>query len=88
MTEIAVKVAVVTGAARGIRAAVAKRLAGLGATVLLVARDKAKPTEVEEEIRAAGGTAIAAAVDLTDAEAVAVFTKSVGERFGRCDISG
>jgi 3-oxoacyl-[acyl-carrier protein] reductase len=86
MTEIAGKVAVVTGAARGIGAAVAKRLAGLGATVLLVARDKTKLAEIEEEIRAGGGTAIATAVDLTDTDAVSAFTKSVVDRFGRCDI--
>lgn len=86
MAELSGRIAVVTGAGRGIGEAVSKRLAALGATVLLVARDKVRLAELEQEIQAAGGAAESASVDLTDTGAIETFTASVRDRFGRCDI--
>ena len=51
------KLALVTGASRGIGAAVAEALAGAGAHVVLVARTGSALEEVEERIHAAGGSA-------------------------------
>jgi 3-oxoacyl-[acyl-carrier protein] reductase len=86
MAEISGKVAVVTGAGRGIGEAISKRLALMGATVLLLARDKVRLEEVESQIQQAGGTAESIGIDLTDTAAIEAFAESVRERFGRCDI--
>lgn len=70
------RTAIVTGAARGIGAATAARLASEGAAVVVVDLDEAAAAEraaliaADAAVRAAGGTAEAAAVDMTDAEAV------------------
>jgi 3-oxoacyl-[acyl-carrier protein] reductase len=86
MESLAGQVAVVTGAARGIGAAISKRLAAMGATVVLTARDQARLNEVAAAIQAAGGRAEGAAFDLLDEAAVARFAASVQEGHGRCDI--
>lgn len=86
MGELSGQVAVVTGAARGIGAAIAKRLAQMGATVVLTARDKARLQNVAREIERAGGRAEISAFDLLDERAVAECSKSVQTRHGRCDI--
>lgn len=60
--------ALVTGGGRGIGAAVARRAAQAGAAVIVAARSQEACSEVVEEIRAAGGAAWAAYVDVTDPE--------------------
>lgn len=65
--------ALVTGAGRGIGLAAAAALAGAGAEVWLVARTGDEVSAVAEAIRAGGGTAHAAALDVTDSAAVAAF---------------
>ncbi len=80
------QVAVVTGAGRGIGRAVALRLAAMGATVWLVARDAEKIGEVRGEIEAAGGNAESAPCDLLSAEAIAELGERVRSAHGRCDI--
>ena len=70
-TALAGKVAVVTGAGRGIGAAIARGLAQAGATVWCAARSLAEVETVAADIRASGGTAFAQATDVTDAAAVA-----------------
>lgn len=86
MESLSGSVAVVTGAGRGIGAAIGKRLARMGATVVLTARDEARLSAVAGEIRSAGGRAEVAACDLLDEAAITGFAKSIKERHGRCDI--
>lgn len=86
MENLSGQVAVVTGAARGIGAAIGKRLAAMGATVALAARDEARLKEVAREIEAAGGKAETAAFDLLDPTAITRFAESLMRRHGRCDI--
>jgi len=83
---LAGQVAVVTGAGRGIGAAVSRRLAGMGATVLLAARDRESLSAVQSETTNAGGRAEIARLDLRDETSVMALALSVKERFGRCDI--
>src|SRR5271163_1368459 len=80
------QVAVVTGAARGIGEAIAKRLADMGATVVLTARDQARLAQVKAGIEQSGGQALVLPCDLTDANAVAALGEKVGKEHGRCDI--
>jgi NAD(P)-dependent dehydrogenase (short-subunit alcohol dehydrogenase family) len=80
------QVAVVTGAARGIGEAIARRLATMGATVFLTARDPARLEEVKRAIEEQGGKAITVPCDLTDATAVASLGKKVATECSRCDI--
>ena len=80
------QVAVVTGAARGIGAAIGKRLAAMGAIVVLTARDEARLKEVAGEIEAGSGRADTVAFDLLDESAVDAFAAGVRKRHGRCDI--
>lgn len=86
MNSLSGQVAVVTGAARGIGAAIANRLASMGATVVLTARNQGALDEVAEQIRKAGGQAETAAFDLLDPAAIARFAESVQKRHSRCDI--
>ena len=79
------RVALVTGASRGIGRAIAARLAGAGATVVAAARgDHAH--ETVEAIRAEGGAAEAIALDVTDAAGIDAAVKGIVERLGRIDV--
>jgi 3-oxoacyl-[acyl-carrier protein] reductase len=80
------QVAVVTGAARGIGEAIANRLADMGATVVLTARDPARLAQVKTAIEHRGGRASVLPCDLTDASAVAALGEKVAKEHGRCDI--
>jgi 3-oxoacyl-[acyl-carrier protein] reductase len=84
--ELKGQVAVVTGATRGIGAAISKQLASMRATVLLVARDKAKLSEVRSQIQSTGGTAEIAQLDLLDESAISKLGNVVKTQHGRCDI--
>jgi NAD(P)-dependent dehydrogenase (short-subunit alcohol dehydrogenase family) len=80
------RVALVTGASRGIGAATARALAEAGAHVVLTAR-KAKELEaVEEAIHEAGGTATIAPMDLTESDSIARLATAVNERWDKLDI--
>jgi NAD(P)-dependent dehydrogenase (short-subunit alcohol dehydrogenase family) len=80
------KLALVTGASRGIGAAIAEALGGAGAHVVLVARTASALEEVEERIHAAGGSATIAPLDLTDGESIAKLGAAIAERWGRLDV--
>ncbi|TMD05024.1 MAG: 3-oxoacyl-[acyl-carrier-protein] reductase [Chloroflexi bacterium] len=81
------RVAVVTGASRGIGRVVARQLAQLGASVVVNYKTQAEAaTRVVAEIVAAGGVAEAIAADVARAEAVDALFRQALARFGRCDI--
>ncbi|RKP44162.1 SDR family NAD(P)-dependent oxidoreductase [Trinickia fusca] len=81
------KVAVVSGASRGIGRATAKALAAKGAAVAVVFRvQREAAAAVVAEIAAAGGRAEAFQADVTDSESVRSLADAVAERFGRVDV--
>ena len=80
------KLALVTGASRGIGAATAEALAAEGAHVILVARTASALEEVEDRIHQAGGTATIAPLDLTDGESIGKLAVAVAERWQKLDI--
>ncbi|MGZ2412980.1 NAD(P)-dependent dehydrogenase (short-subunit alcohol dehydrogenase family) [Sphingomonas sp. F9_3S_D5_B_2] len=80
------KLALVTGASRGIGAATAEALAAAGAHVILVARTSAALEEIEDRIHAAGGSATIAPLDLTEGESISKLGAAVAERWGRLDM--
>jgi len=80
------KLALVTGASRGIGAATAEELARTGAHVILVARTAKALEEVEERIHAAGGSATIAPLDLTDGESIGKLASAIAERWNKLDI--
>ena len=75
------KLALVTGASRGIGAATAESLARAGAHVILVARTAKALEEVEERIHEAGGSATIAPLDLTEGEGIGKLAAAVAERW-------
>jgi NAD(P)-dependent dehydrogenase (short-subunit alcohol dehydrogenase family) len=80
------KLALVTGASRGIGAATAEALAAAGAHVILVARTASALEEVEGQIHDAGGTATIAPLDLTDGESIGKLAGAVAERWKKLDV--
>ena len=79
------KVAVVTGAAGTICSQIAKDLASIGVTVVLVGRTLEKLQKVEAEITAAGGKATSFACNVTNQADVEELAKKVIDKFGKCD---
>jgi len=82
VTRFADKVAVVTGAAQGIGAATARRLAGEGAAVAVVDLSEERSQAVADELVKAGGRAIGIGCDVTDAAAVEAMVARVVEELG------
>ena len=80
------RIAVITGASRGIGAAVARAFAREGAHVVLVARTVGALEELDDEIRAAGGSASLVPMDLTDYPAIDRLGAALHERYGKIDI--
>ena len=80
------KVALVTGASRGIGAAAAEAVAAAGAHVVLTARDTADLEAVEDRIHQAGGTATIAPLDLTERDSVAKLATAIAGRWEALDL--
>ena len=80
------KLALVTGASRGIGAATAEALGKAGAHVILTARTASGLEAVEETIHAAGGSATIAPLDLTDSAAIPKLAAAVAERWSSLDV--
>lgn len=80
------RIALITGASRGIGRATAKLLAADGAHVLLLGRHQQTLESVDDEITAAGGKATLIPLDLADGAAIDPLGPSLYERFGRLDI--
>jgi len=80
------RIALVTGASRGIGRAVAKRFAAEGAHVIAVARTQGALEELDDEIRDMGGSATLVPADLCDHAKIDQMGAAVYERFGRLDV--
>lgn len=79
------KLALVTGASRGLGAGLAEGLAARGYHVLAVARTVGGLEELDDRIRAAGGTATLAPMDVTEAPAMQQLAESIAKRWGGMD---
>jgi len=86
MFDLTGRVAVVTGASRGIGEAIAKAYAERGARVVVSSRKQAACDEVAGEITAAGGDAVAIACHIGDMDALQQLFDEVGRRYGRLDV--
>ena len=80
------KIAVVTGASRGIGKAIAMKFAQLGATVVINYNGSAQKAEVKQSIIADGGRAVIKQCNVADYDACEAFIKEVIDQFGRIDI--
>tara|TARA_E500000331_G_scaffold196292_1_gene188606 strand:+ start:93 stop:809 length:717 start_codon:yes stop_codon:yes gene_type:complete len=83
------RVALITGASRGIGAAVAERFAAEGATLILIARTRGGLEDIDDKIRKAHGDDHAVTLlelDLTDLDQVDLIGPTLAERYGRLDI--
>ena len=80
------RVALITGASRGLGAAVAVELGRLGAHVVITARTQGGLEDTDDAVRAAGGTATLLPLDLREPEKIEAIAPSIFARFGRLDI--
>jgi NAD(P)-dependent dehydrogenase (short-subunit alcohol dehydrogenase family) len=83
---LAKQVAVITGAGRGIGAAIANKLAGLGATTILLGRSRPRLQSTAETISAKGGKAEILECDVTNLPSVEAAAGHVDSTFGRLDV--
>src|SRR5947207_13182197 len=84
--SLASRIALVTGASRGIGYATARALAGAGAHVVAVARTQGGLEELDDEIRKDGGSATLVPLSLTDFDGIARLGAALHERHGKLDI--
>ncbi|GAA2215789.1 SDR family oxidoreductase [Nonomuraea monospora] len=80
------KVALITGANKGIGRAAADQLAALGMTILIGARDPQRGAEAATSVRAAGGDAHALTLDVTDQSTIDQTATWIDQRFGHLDV--
>jgi len=80
------RIALVTGASRGIGRAVAKLFASEGAEVICVARTQGALEELDDEITATGGKCVLVPLDLTQDGSVERIAQAIAERYGHLDI--
>ncbi|WFU69138.1 SDR family oxidoreductase [Bradyrhizobium sp. CB2312] len=81
------KIVLITGASSGIGAGIARELAAAGAKVLLGARRVDRLKDLAAELNAAGGTALAHPLDVTDRASVAAFASAARGVWGRVDVT-
>ncbi|MGE0416734.1 MAG: SDR family NAD(P)-dependent oxidoreductase [Acetobacteraceae bacterium] len=79
-------IALVTGASRGIGAALAVELGRMGAHLVLIARTQGGLEETDDAVRAAGGSATLLPMDLREGETIDAVGPSIYQRFGRLDV--
>ena len=84
--DLSAKVAIITGGGKGIGKAIALELAGAGATVVVASRTEAEIEAVAEEIRGAGGMALAVVTDLMVTEQIENLVEATIREFGRVDL--
>lgn len=84
--RLAGRIALVTGASRGIGAAVARRFAAEGAHIVAVARTVGGLEELDDAVRAAGGEATLVPLDLCDLDRIDPLGPQLHARFGRLDV--
>jgi NAD(P)-dependent dehydrogenase (short-subunit alcohol dehydrogenase family) len=84
--RLAGRIALVTGASRGIGQAVARRFAAEGATLVLTARTVGGLEETDDLVRAAGGTSVLVPFDIADGDKIDELGLRLHERFGRLDV--
>lgn len=80
------RVALITGASRGLGAACALALARLGAHVVITARTRGELDDTDDAVRAAGGTATLLQLDLREPDLLELISPSIFARFGRLDV--
>jgi len=80
------RIALVTGASRGIGAALALELAQAGSHVVAVARTVGGLEELDDRIKAAGGSATLVPLDVKDSDGIARLALALNERYGRLDV--
>lgn len=80
------RVAIVTGGAQGIGAAITRRLANEGAAVAILDIQYEKAQEVARDVSVKGGQAVAVKMDISDSQEVKRAVKEVEDRFSRIDI--
>jgi len=85
--DLSGNIALVTGASRGIGAAVAKAYAKAGAHVVLVARTVGSLEQIDDSIQADGGTTTIIPLDLLDFDAVDTLGPALAKKFGKLDIA-
>ena len=87
MSNLYGKVAIITGASRGIGSAIAKQLAGLGGKVVVnYSRSPEKAEEVVNDIKENGGEAVAIKADISKVSEIEMLFKETINRFGKIDI--
>lgn len=80
------RIALITGASRGLGAALAEALAAQGWHILALARTTGALEELDDRIRAAGGSATLVPVDVTNDEAMRQICRGIHDRWGRVDL--